>query len=445
MFLNAFTESIFYFCLLIFIVLILLFVVYILETLSTYSLYKKTLDLIGKNVIGFLDRNGNIIYLTDAFYSRINVIKKNKWKKSVSKIIINEEEVSYEKLEKMIKDSKDEKSFNLVIETNDSHQKAVFVLNKKELTKNGKVVSYVLFEEEIEEKDSSCFKLFDISKSPYAYYSGKKDEVNFTMNKSFCDLLGLSCNKLTYNGLEKCVYDDTDFHEKVNSDKQNITYKLLTKKGIELFEEYRILSEDKITSYITKKEISKENKYLSINDLSDRINVSIKENKDICGMIIAFNSLIEENVSHVNILTKEIIEKYFRLICDEYSINQDNIVRINEYEYIVLIEKTDVLDKVINDIRNNKCFITDCDLLVNGDKVRVINKIGIAHYEEKYKDMNTFLKSLYSALSLTNKDGYSNNYCIYSQYKDSIEDEEYSFEKCINSVDLDNSFLYDGK
>lgn len=430
-------------------IVILLLLVYLIESSKLVKIYKGIPEKTSKIIYGYLDKKGNLISFNEDFFNDINVsITKANWKKNISNIFYNGKKVSYKKFLELVKHSNEVINFTFEVEGknyNISFKKTP-IFNKRE------VCGYVLFNElYTNDQNTYLLDMLEEIQIPVAYFSGKASNINFILNDSFKERLGVKEEKMTYSDLKRFVFEE-DLEMFLNASKElvndiRIQYRLKTVKGLEYFEEVKNLRNEDVTTIITLIEVNEEMVWVENNVLTDEVQNLIEQGVEFGGIILSYSSLLEEASEKKNPLAKDIIKKHLKEIKKTLLDEGDLISKVSEFEYIILFNNKEKLDNVVNEVYNGKSILLDFEVGFAGEIVSLMNKLGITYSSDDYETSDDFIKRLNSSLALANNEDYYKNYSIHTTtVKEEVEvldnkEEEYSFEKCL--IDLDNSFLDD--
>lgn len=430
-------------------IVILLLLVYLIESSKLVKIYKGIPEKTSKIIYGYLDKKGNLISFNEDFFNDINVsITKANWKKNISNIFYNGKKVSYKKFLELVKHSNEVINFTFEVEGknyNISFKKTP-IFNKRE------VCGYVLFNElYTNDQNTYLLDMLEEIQIPVAYFSGKASNINFILNDSFKERLGVKEEKMTYSDLKRFVFEE-DLEMFLNASKElvndiRIQYRLKTVKGLEYFEEVKNLRNEDVTTIITLIEVNEEMVWVENNVLTDEVQNLIEQGVEFGGIILSYSSLLEEASEKKNPLAKDIIKKHLKEIKKTLLDEGDLISKVSEFEYIILFNNKEKLDNVVNEVYNGKSILLDFEVGFAGEIVSLMNKLGITYSSDDYETPDDFIKRLNSSLALANNEDYYKNYSIHTTtVKEEVEvldnkEEEYSFEKCL--IDLDNSFLDD--
>lgn len=422
---------------------IILVIIYISEIVSYLKIYKNISRSLGNTVYGCLDKKGNLIGLNDDFFDAINALdKKNKWTKLLKNIIFENECITYKEFLEVLKTN--EGSLNFIFEFEDESFELTF--RKIPILNEGELIGYGLAGlEEIPYNNANVFTVMDELDSPCAFYQGLGNSTNFTLNRKMQTLLSSKEKKMTYSSLKKYVYEeDIENFNKIANEKANditVQYRLITSQGLMMFEEVKHFENENVTSMLMNIESVEEDIYLEYNELNGVISDLITKEIPFGGVLVSLKSLLEEEVYSKNIL-KDIIKQYFKNIRKELLNGDDVIIKLNEFEYVVVIKDTKRMDAIVNDIFADKSILHKYQLSFGDKIIAISNRLAVAYYDNQMKTKKDYMKALFRASALVNNDEYGKDYSIYSVPKDELpEDEEYSFEKY--KIDLDNSFLYE--
>lgn len=422
---------------------IILIIIYISEIVSYLKIYKNISRSLGNTVYGCLDKKGNLIGLNDDFFDAINALdKKNKWTKLLKNIIFENECITYKEFLEVLKTS--EGSLNFIFEFEEESFELTF--RKIPILNEGELIGYGLAGlEEIPYNNANVFTVMDELDSPCAFYQGLGNSTNFTLNRKMQTLLSSKEKKMTYSSLKKYVYEeDIENFNKIANEKANditVQYRLITSQGLMMFEEVKHFENENVTSMLMNIESVEEDIYLEYNELNGVISDLITKEIPFGGVLVSLKSLLEEEVYSKNIL-KDIIKQYFKNIRKELLNGDDVIIKLNEFEYVVVIKDTKRMDVIVNDIFADKSILHKYELSFGDKIIAISNRLAVAYYDNQMKTKKDYMKALFRASALVNNDEYGKDYSIYSVPKDELpEDEEYSFEKY--KIDLDNSFLYE--
>lgn len=445
MFLNI-LDPVFILAILLAIVVIILLVIYLFETVSYSKLYKKVPINLGKEIYGYLDKNGDLINFTDDFFNLINESKQKNYKKVFKKIYYQNKDISYKQFLKTLKNQSG--SLNFLFELEQDNFTVTF--KKNPIFDNDKVIGYVLMQEDVESKANNLddfINILDDLDSPCAYFYGENENTNFTINQTLQKILQTNEQKMTYESLKKYVFEEDleNFYRSSNETVNDIRtqYRLLTKDGLVYFEEIKKFKDGKVTSLIMHIDVIDEKVFVEKNDLDNTIDEFITNQVLLGGIVISFKSLLEnKDYNKVNIL-KDVTKKYLKIIRKDILDTNDVIGKLNEYEYVILFTNIDKLDSTVNDICDNNSILLNYDILFCGENIAIANKLGISYFDNNMINRKDFYNSLYQSLALANDKVYEKDFSIYTKASEKEEKEEYSFENC--KIDLDNSFLYDDK
>lgn len=430
-------------------IVILLLLVYLIESSKLVKIYKGIPEKTSKIIYGYLDKKGNLISFNEDFFNDINVsITKANWKKNISNIFYNGKKVSYKKFLELVKHSNEVINFTFEVEGKNYNItfKKTPIFNKRE------VCGYVLFNElYTNDQNTYLLDMLEEIQIPVAYFSGKASNINFILNDSFKERLGVKEEKMTYSDLKRFVFEE-DLEMFLNASKElvndiRIQYRLKTVKGLEYFEEVKNLRNEDVTTIITLIEFNEEMVWVENNVLTDEVQNLIEQGVEFGGIILSYSSLLEEASEKKNPLAKDIIKKHLKEIKKTLLDEGDLISKVSEFEYIILFNNKEKLDNVVNEVYNGKSILLDFEVGFAGEIVSLMNKLGITYSSDDYETPDDFIKRLNSSLSLANNEDYYKNYSIHTTtVKEEVEvldnkEEEYSFEKCL--IDLDNSFLDD--
>ena len=430
-------------------IVILLLLVYLIESSKLVKIYKGIPEKTSKIIYGYLDKKGNLISFNEDFFNDINVsITKANWKKNISNIFYNGKKVSYKKFLELVKHSNEVINFTFEVEGKNYNItfKKTPIFNKRE------VCGYVLFNElYTNDQNTYLLDMLEEIQIPVAYFSGKASNINFILNDSFKERLGVKEEKMTYSDLKRFVFEE-DLEMFLNASKElvndiRIQYRLKTVKGLEYFEEVKNLRNEDVTTIITLIEVNEEMVWVENNVLTDEVQNLIEQGVEFGGIILSYSSLLEEASEKKNPLAKDIIKKHLKEIKKTLLDEGDLISKVSEFEYIILFNNKEKLDNVVNEVYNGKSILLDFEVGFAGEIVSLMNKLGITYSSDDYETPDDFIKRLNSSLALANNEDYYKNYSIHTTtVKEEVEvldnkEEEYSFEKCL--IDLDNSFLDD--
>lgn len=430
-------------------IVILLLLVYLIESSKLVKIYKGIPEKTSKIIYGYLDKKGNLISFNEDFFNDINVsVTKANWKKNISNIYYNGKKVSYKKFLELVKHSNEVINFTFEVEGKNYNItfKKTPIFNKRE------VCGYVLFNElYTNDQNTYLLDMMEEIQIPVAYFSGKASNINFILNDSFKERLGVKEEKMTYSDLKRFVFEE-DLEMFLNASKElvndiRIQYRLKTVKGLEYFEEVKNLRNEDVTTIITLIEVNEEMVWVENNVLTDEVQNLIEQGVEFGGIILSYSSLLEEASEKKNPLTKDIIKKHLKEIKKTLLDEGDLISKVSEFEYIILFNNKEKLDNVVNEVYNGKSILLDFEVGFAGEIVSLMNKLGITYSSDDYETPDDFIKRLNSSLALANNEDYYKNYSIHTTtVKEEVEvldnkEEEYSFEKCL--IDLDNSFLDD--
>ena len=430
-------------------IVILLLLVYLIESSKLVKIYKGIPEKTSKIIYGYLDKKGNLISFNEDFFNDINVsITKANWKKNISNIFYNGKKVSYKKFLELVKHSNEVINFTFEVEGKNYNItfKKTPIFNKRE------VCGYVLFNElYTNDQNTYLLDMMEEIQIPVAYFSGKASNINFILNDSFKERLGVKEEKMTYSDLKRFVFEE-DLEMFLNASKElvndiRIQYRLKTVKGLEYFEEVKNLRNEDVTTIITLIEVNEEMDWVENNVLTDEVQNLIEQGVEFGGIILSYSSLLEEASEKKNPLAKDIIKKHLKEIKKTLLDEGDLISKVSEFEYIILFNNKEKLDNVVNEVYNGKSILLDFEVGFAGEIVSLMNKLGITYSSDDYETPDDFIKRLNSSLALANNEDYYKNYSIHTTtVKEEVEvldnkEEEYSFEKCL--IDLDNSFLDD--
>lgn len=430
-------------------IVILLLLVYLIESSKLVKIYKGIPEKTSKIIYGYLDKKGNLISFNEDFFNDINVsITKANWKKNISNIFYNGKKVSYKKFLELVKHSNEVINFTFEVEGKNYNItfKKTPIFNKRE------VCGYVLFNElYTNDQNTYLLDMLEEIQIPVAYFSGKASNINFILNDSFKERLGVKEEKMTYSDLKRFVFEE-DLEMFLNASKElvndiRIQYRLKTIKGLEYFEEVKNLRNEDVTTIITLIEVNEEMVWVENNVLTDEVQNLIEQGVEFGGIILSYSSLLEEASEKKNPLAKDIIKKHLKEIKKTLLDEGDLISKVSEFEYIILFNNKEKLDNVVNEVYNGKSILLDFEVGFAGEIVSLMNKLGITYSSDDYETPDDFIKRLNSSLALANNEDYYKNYSIHTTtVKEEVEvldnkEEEYSFEKCL--IDLDNSFLDD--
>lgn len=430
-------------------IVILLLLVYLIESSKLVKIYKGIPEKTSKIIYGYLDKKGNLISFNEDFFNDINVsVTKANWKKNISNIYYNGKKVSYKKFLELVKHSNEVINFTFEVEGKNYNItfKKTPIFNKRE------VCGYVLFNElYTNDQNTYLLDMMEEIQIPVAYFSGKASNINFILNDSFKERLGVKEEKMTYSDLKRFVFEE-DLEMFLNASKElvndiRIQYRLKTVKGLEYFEEVKNLRNEDVTTIITLIEVNEEMVWVENNVLTDEVQNLIEQGVEFGGIILSYSSLLEEASEKKNPLTKDIIKKHLKEIKKTLLDEGDLISKVSEFEYIILFNNKEKLDNVVNEVYNGESILLDFEVGFAGEIVSLMNKLGITYSSDDYETPDDFIKRLNSSLALANNEDYYKNYSIHTTtVKEEVEvldnkEEEYSFEKCL--IDLDNSFLDD--
>ena len=430
-------------------IVILLLLVYLIESSKLVKIYKGIPEKTSKIIYGYLDKKGNLINFNEDFFNDINVsITKANWKKNISNIFYNGKKVSYKKFLELVKHSNEVINFTFEVEGKNYNItfKKTPIFNKRE------ICGYVLFNElYTNDQNTYLLDMLEEIQIPVAYFSGKASNINFILNDSFKERLGVKEEKMTYSDLKRFVFEE-DLEMFLNASKElvndiRIQYRLKTVKGLEYFEEVKNLRNEDVTTIITLIEVNEEMVWVENNVLTDEVQNLIEQGVEFGGIILSYSSLLEEASEKKNPLAKDIIKKHLKEIKKTLLDEGDLISKVSEFEYIILFNNKEKLDNVVNEVYNGKSILLDFEVGFAGEIVSLMNKLGITYSSDDYETPDDFIKRLNSSLALANNEDYYKNYSIHTTtVKEEVEvldnkEEEYSFEKCL--IDLDNSFLDD--
>lgn len=422
---------------------IILITIYIFEIISYLKIYKNISRSLGNTLYGSLDKKGNLIGLNDDFFEAINALdKKSKWTKYLKNIIFENECISYKAFLEVLKTK--EGSLNFIFEFEDESFELTF--RKIPVLNEGEIIGYGLAGlEKTSSEQTTIFKVIDELDSPYAFYQGLSKETNFNLNRKMQTVLSSKEKRMTYSSLKKYVYEeDIDNFNKIANETTSdliMQYRLITSQGLMMFEEVKHFENDKVTSMLTSIEMIEEDVYLEYNELNGVISDLIAKEIPFGGVLVSLKSLLDEEVYSKNIL-KDIIKQYFKNIRKELLNGDDVIIKLNEFEYVVIIKDTKRMDSIVNDIFADKSILHKYELSFGDNLITISNRLAVAYYDNQMKTKKDYMKALFRASALVNNDEYGKDYSIYSVPKDELpDDEEYSFEKY--KIDLDNSFLHE--
>lgn len=430
-------------------IVILLLLVYLIESSKLVKIYKGIPEKTSKIIYGYLDKNGNLISFSDDFFNDLNISTSSmNWKKSVSNIYYNGKLVSYKNFLKLIKDSNEVINFTFEVEGKNYNItfKKTPIFNKRE------VCGFVLFNElYTNDQNTYLLDMMEEIQIPVAYYSGKASNINFNLNDSLRNRLGVKEEKMTYSDMKRFVFEE-DLEMFLNASKEiindiRVQYRLKTINGLEYFEEVKNLRGEDVTSIITLIEVTEEKIWEENNVLFEGVQNLIEQGIEFGGIILSYNSLLEETLETKNPLAKDIIKKHLKEVKKVLLDEEDYISKVSDFEYILFFNNKEKLDNVVNDIYNGKSILLDFEIGFAGEMITLRNKLGITYSSDDYETADDFIKGLNSSLALANNEDYYKNYSIHTTtVKEEVEEvdakeEEYSFEKCL--IDLDNSFLDD--
>ncbi len=431
-------------------IVIVLLLVYLVESSRLVKIYKGIPAKTNKSIYGYLDKNGNLLSFSDEFYNKINISNKvANWSKKVTTIYYEGQEINYKKFLSIIKESKEIINFTIEVESKSYN----IGFKKSPIFENHEICGYVLFDElYTSDQDAYLLDMMGELQTPLAYYSGKAQDINFHLNDSLKERLGVKEEKMTYNDLKRFVFEE-DLEMFLVSTKElindtRVQYRLKTINGLEYFEEVKHLKNEDTTTIISLIEVKEEKIWFESNVLMNEVEELMSHGIAFGGIILSYNSLLEEADEKRNPLALDIIKKHLKTVKKELFGEGDFITKVSDFEYILLFKDKDRLDSVINSVYNKQSILLDFEIGFAGEMINLKNKLGIAYSLDEYVSPTDFINALNSSLAFANNEDYTKDYSIHTTAvkEEVIETEEvteYSFEKCL--IDLDNSFLDDGE
>lgn len=442
-------------------VCVLIIVILLFKKEDKDQLFIESLNTLDKKVMAYLDNEGKLINFTSNFYEELNLDSKEKINKAVSEFFINNQKIEYQDLLNEFKENiGDDFKLTVVLKNYDlaNEDGISFNLQKVAVEKEDKTLGFVIvmLEQSKNEEAVDGFSLvIDDLDIPYAYYNDSSKNVIYTINKKFKDLLGIFGRTVTYSELRRLVFSEdlSVFDAAASEMASNNTYcyRLKTYNGYKMFSEVKLTKGNHVTSIITLVD-SKEEQYVSKNDMDQAIESLIKNNIEFAGIIISINSFIDIYNKRGVDVAKELKNKYIEFIKSEVLKENDLICKISDIEYLLLFKDITEVDKIIRDAQNGVSVLTKYQMNYGEEVLETNNTLGIVYSNENIKSAVDFIKALDVALAYANSDGYDKPYSIYNSYVNGnktlqtkvLTNEnslDYSFDKI--KINLDNSFLDD--
>lgn len=446
MFLESFLNNPYLIGAIVLFALAIVVVILLVYKVSHNSYFKNIPSSFGLNIYAYLDKKGNLINFTSKFYERLNISSTKEWADEVSSITIDNKQLSLKEFIDYLK--KD--NFSTNVDFDCDGVKVSISLEKKAIEDEDKIYGYVVFGNTKQNDDSKIDSIYDTIKDvymPMAIYSGDLNNAKLILNESLRLKLGNQSPYLKYSDLKDYVFEEDldNFTNAISSNENKIaTFRLKTNMGLEMFEMAKKYHDGKVTVVLSLLQKNTEKLYKKSEDLVQEIKDAIFENSDFGGVMLSLSSLInDEQTKNESSFLKELVNKYIRTIRKELLEEKDVIIKVNDYEFVILVKDINNFNNIISNVYNGVSILLYYHMDFGNKDIEIKNKVGLVYSSEMIKDEKDFINALNVSLALANEEGYEKDYSIYSPKKESVETVDYSFEKIKSLVDLDNSFLKD--
>lgn len=409
------------------------------------------------DICGTYLRNEKKLYLNKNFFLQLSAlsISKKKWNKKCLGIYIDNEDIEYENLGEYISNLED--TFALRIRF--PYEKELILNMKKIETLKGydlcllesdvrEVIKEEISKETPVEKkvnnSSSIVKYLESLNEPIGYFDSSINKYRLT--KNMMNKLNFDTSVISSEEFKDFVYyeDYVTYDALLNQDSGSYKYRyrLKTSDGIEWYEEVKAFdpnSNELIATFHKVVFESNNTVIFSREDLNRDLETRIDNNEEF-GMIFLYIEKAQTLIrKYGNDAAKIITENYFNTLKRTVLTTEDNIYKISNSEYCILLSELDNYYDILSNVKKNNSEILKTSVYFEGNKYVINSTVGFV-YSADVQEKNALecieagLLSIYLAQNDETK-----KYNIYSV--DSIYSEEDKFETY--KVDLDNTFLKD--
>lgn len=416
--------------------------------------YKKVLG----DVCIYYDLDEKFNY-ENSFYNCLTFLGKGKkkWKELCLAIYIDEKKVDIDSLEDEIRNINDNE-FSIIARFNNNKEMHL-LLSKKEVIKNGDLSGYALVKKEFDvcdiyKKETTKETIKNESGLPLNKYLETLNEAigyldnsisQYRLTRKMKEKLNLDSQTISYTELRNFVYFEDyvtfDAMKDQKAGSYKYRYRLKTNDGIEWYEEVRIIEGDNTISTFHKSSFEKSDTVIFSKDdlmrnLEDRINANEK-----FGLIFLF---LEKGQTILRKAGKEagnlVINNYFKKIQDKLLTDEDNVYRIGNTEYCILMSNLDNYQKLLNDVENGSSELLKASVNFDGNKYIIVNNLGFVYSEDlPEKNSLEYIEAGRLSLYFVSQNEENVKYNVYKV--ENTVNQDLDFEAC--KVDLDNSFLKD--
>lgn len=415
---------------------------------SNNEIYTLAPSYLGRPIYAYMNRDGKILSYTEDFFSEVNFSFKNekKWYKKAYDFTIDDAKYKYNDFLLKLKEQEDNSvKWTFKVKKEDFSLE----VEKNTIEKNDDIIGYVFTSPHTAKASDGSDGFIEVIgqlSTPYAYYNDDKRGVDFVINKTFKELLGLRGQSVGYEDLKKYVYgeDIQSFENSVNTiDGENVfIYRLQTNDGVKSFKEIKKYNEDKVTIIITLNN-QVEEKQNTKQDLFAFYKNALQDEKEFGACLISING-INSIIDQFGVdVTKELVNKYVEYLEKTILGKNDIFTKISDMEYCIAFSDVLVFDGIVRDISKGTSNLLKYNIQYNDVRYELNNIVGLV-YSEHISSSEELMNALDEALAFANQESYDKNYCIYSPSRKHEETKitEYKFEDLIK-IDLDNSFLDD--